>query len=84
MNIEQKDMEEKKISFSDEKISCLSKSDFKSIVQNKVRKNIILEQNKRKEGHSKVRHIVHTKKMLHRITLFLKSSQTLRAVFCLT
>ena len=59
INIVRKDMEEMDIKFSDDEISMMSKTDFKSIVKKKMRKHVLDELNTMKEGHSKVRDIVH-------------------------
>ena len=46
INTVRKDIEEMNICFSDEEISCMSKCDFKSIVKNKMRTHVIVEQKK--------------------------------------
>jgi hypothetical protein len=57
INIVRKDMEEIDIKFSDDEISMMSKTDFKSIVKKKMRKHVLDELNTMKEGNAKVRDI---------------------------
>ena len=55
-----KDMEQIILNLTDDQIEKMSKSEFKKILKSKLRTYTHAEFEHDKEGHSKVKHIIHT------------------------
>ena len=53
-------MKDININTSDEQIEAFSRYEFKKLIKSKVRSSLFVELERVKEGHSKVKNIIHT------------------------